>query len=306
MTSDDKTKTGSGPRAWIIASVVTALAAVAAGFLGTKYYVEQTSYYVDETNSQWIPYSPAKLTNLRGKGHVVLVSCQADWDLQSHKNKTIVEGPKIRQWLQSNNAIAMLADCTEESPETEKLLQSLSHGVVPVVAVYTSDTTEEPFVLLGAAPESDILDALERCLSGSGPVPAARNEPGRHYRLDERMSLIPPDGWEELKVMPGVVAFRGPPEDGFSPNFNVMRIVADPNDFLTEERAPAATRLPVDSAAGYDACKIRRTGMKGRPAVIYFLSEPGLIAMTTCTVGKSDTRDWTGVFDEVARSFRFE
>lgn len=115
-----------------------------------------------ESKMPWRPFSPEALAQARAEGKTVMVDFTADWCLTCKTNlKLSIDTERVRQRVQENGVLPMLADWTNESPMIKRALNDLGKNSIPVLAVWPADPNAEAIVLTDLLSESEVLDALE-------------------------------------------------------------------------------------------------------------------------------------------------
>jgi thiol:disulfide interchange protein len=125
----------------------------------------------------WEPFSRERLTDLRQKGATVLVDFSADWCMTCKYNlATAIETSKVKNEIERNRVVPLLADWTDGSPEIKLMLESLQSKSIPVLAVFpaarSGDRPPEPIVLRDLITETQVLTAIRE----AGPSRAAAAE----------------------------------------------------------------------------------------------------------------------------------
>jgi thiol:disulfide interchange protein len=125
----------------------------------------------------WEPFSRERLADLRQKGATVLVDFSADWCMTCKYNlATAIETSKVKNEIERNRVVPMLADWTDGSPEIKLMLESLQSKSIPVLAVFpaarSGDRPPEPIVLRDLITETQVLTAIRE----AGPSRAAPAE----------------------------------------------------------------------------------------------------------------------------------
>jgi len=115
----------------------------------------------------WEPFSRERLAELRRRGATVLVDFSADWCMTCKYNlATAIETNRVRQEIERNGVVPLLADWTDGSPEIKAMLESLESRSIPVLALYPSagpgDGPADPIVLRDLITESQVLEAIRR------------------------------------------------------------------------------------------------------------------------------------------------
>ena len=125
----------------------------------------------------WEPFSRERLADLRKKGATVLVDFSADWCMTCKYNlATAIETSKVKNEIERNRVVPLLADWTDGSPEIKLMLESLQSKSIPVLAVFpaarSGDRPPEPIVLRDLITETQVLTAIRE----AGPSRAAPSE----------------------------------------------------------------------------------------------------------------------------------
>ena len=125
----------------------------------------------------WEPFSRERLADLRQKGATVLVDFSADWCMTCKYNlATAIETSKVKNEIERNRVVPLLADWTDGSPEIKLMLESLQSKSIPVLAVFpaarSGDRQPEPIVLRDLITETQVLTAIRE----AGPSRAAPSE----------------------------------------------------------------------------------------------------------------------------------
>ncbi|MFM8892096.1 MAG: thioredoxin family protein [Planctomycetia bacterium] len=115
----------------------------------------------------WEPFSPERLADLRRSGTTVLVDFSADWCMTCKYNlATAIETEKVRQEIERNHVVPLLADWTDGSPDIKRMLESLQSRSIPVLAIFPAAepnaAAPEPIVLRDLLTESQVLSAIRR------------------------------------------------------------------------------------------------------------------------------------------------
>ena len=125
----------------------------------------------------WEPFSRERLADLRQKGATVLVDFSADWCMTCKYNlATAIETSKVKNEIERNRVVPLLADWTDGSPEIKLMLESLQSKSIPVLAVFpaarSGDRPPQPIVLRDLITETQVLTAIRE----AGPSRAAPAE----------------------------------------------------------------------------------------------------------------------------------
>jgi suppressor for copper-sensitivity B len=135
------------------------------------------------------PFSRARVADLHRQGHTVLVDFSADWCLTCKANlRFAIETSRVRDAIERNKVVPVLADWTEPSDEIKLALEGLGSKSIPVLAIFPAgkpgEPLPEPIVLRDLLTESQVLEALERAGPSCCPPPEIRaaSAPGRPGR----------------------------------------------------------------------------------------------------------------------------
>jgi thiol:disulfide interchange protein DsbD len=111
----------------------------------------------------WRKWSPEAVEQARKDGHPVLVDFTADTCLNCQVNKiTSLEIEQTRKKLKEIDAVAFLADFTDEDRAIARELQRYERAGVPLVLVYPKDPNKPAIVLPAVLAPSIVLDALDQ------------------------------------------------------------------------------------------------------------------------------------------------
>ncbi|HYV26377.1 MAG TPA: thioredoxin family protein [Candidatus Eisenbacteria bacterium] len=111
----------------------------------------------------WQPWSLAAVEKARSEGRPVFVDFTADWCVTCQANKkTSIEIPRVRAKLKEINAVALLADYTEEDDRITAELKKFGRAGVPLVLVYPKDPKSPAIVLPAVLTPGIVLDALSK------------------------------------------------------------------------------------------------------------------------------------------------
>lgn len=113
--------------------------------------------------SLWQKWSPEAVAKARAEGRPVLVDFTADWCVTCKYNKLVaLDTAEVRDMLRRINAVALVADNTDENPAIAAELRKFDRAGVPLVLVYPRDTNAPPIVLPTLLTKSLVLDALAK------------------------------------------------------------------------------------------------------------------------------------------------
>ena len=118
-----------------------------------------------ESLIEWEPFSRARLAELREEGSTVLIDFSADWCLTCKLNlATAIETSDVKNLIEENRVIPLLADWTEENDEIKRMLESLQSRSIPLLAIYPGcrpgEPMRDPIILRDLLTESQVLAAI--------------------------------------------------------------------------------------------------------------------------------------------------
>ena len=138
-------------KAWGIGLSMVALSALI-GFM----YFGPVKHYLP-----WEPYNEAQLAEYRREGKTVMVEFTARWCFNCQTNmRFAIDREKVKEVVDQNRVITMLADKSDPSPAINKKLQELGCNSIPLLAIYPPNG--EPILLEAIITESQLIGALER------------------------------------------------------------------------------------------------------------------------------------------------
>jgi thiol:disulfide interchange protein len=139
---------------WLIGAPIAALIATG-GF-----WIFRADKGQHELN--WIAYSPAALQKATAEGKTVLLDMTADWCPTCKVNLSVaINREAVKELVQKYDVVAMKADLTEETDETNALLEQLQSKSIPILAVYPADDPYRPYVLRDSIWQQDVLDLIK-------------------------------------------------------------------------------------------------------------------------------------------------
>jgi thiol:disulfide interchange protein len=109
----------------------------------------------------WEPFSPQALAMARAQGKTVLVDFTADWCLTCKVNlATAINRKEVKQLVEENNVVTLLADWSDESEMIKNALLELNSQSIPLMAIYPADPSRDVMVLPDVLTKQKVLDAL--------------------------------------------------------------------------------------------------------------------------------------------------
>jgi suppressor for copper-sensitivity B len=118
---------------------------------------------------EWQSYTPDKIAALQSEGKTVMVDFTADWCLTCQWNfKRAINTERVKEVVEKNQIVPMLADWTDESPEIGRQLAVLDSKSIPLLAIYPAGKPGKVVVLRDVISETQLLEALAK--AGSSKV----------------------------------------------------------------------------------------------------------------------------------------
>lgn len=119
---------------------------------------------------EWQDYAPDRIATLQAEGQTVMVDFTADWCLTCQWNfKRAINTDRIKEVVEKNGIVPMLADWTDESEEIGQQLARLESKSIPLLAIYPGGKPGEVLILRDVISEAQLLEALQK----AGPSRAA-------------------------------------------------------------------------------------------------------------------------------------
>ena len=139
-------------RNWSIAAAVAV-----AGTWGSFYYLQPSTYRL-----AWQDYNEVKLDALVAEGKTVMIDFTANWCPNCKLNLiNAIETKHVKELVESDNIVPMVADFTNYPPELKAKLGELNSISIPLLAIYSGRDQENPIVLRDVISESQLLKALK-------------------------------------------------------------------------------------------------------------------------------------------------
>jgi thiol:disulfide interchange protein len=112
---------------------------------------------------EWEAYAPDKIAALQAEGKTVMVDFTADWCLTCQTNfRFAINTNRVKEVVEQNQIVPMLADWTDESEEIQQRLAELDSKSIPLLAIYPAGKPGEVVVLRDVISETQLLTALEQ------------------------------------------------------------------------------------------------------------------------------------------------
>lgn len=116
----------------------------------------------------WQPFTPQALAAARAEGKTVMVDFTANWCLTCKWNlKFAIDRPRVRELIERNRVVPMLADWTDRSEMIKQQLNELGKNSIPLLVIWPPEG--EPIVKPDLLTESQVIEAL----SAAGPSRSA-------------------------------------------------------------------------------------------------------------------------------------
>ena len=139
-------------RGWVIATVVAAV-----GTIGSFYYLQPSQHQL-----AWQAYDEAKLDALVAEGKTVMIDFTANWCQNCKVNlMTAIETKKVKELVESDKIVPMVADFTNYPPALKAKLSELNSVSIPLLAIYSGGDAEHPKILRDLITESQLVEALK-------------------------------------------------------------------------------------------------------------------------------------------------
>ncbi len=111
----------------------------------------------------WSEWSPQAQATARSEGKTVLVDFTAQWCLTCKLNlKRAINTERVKELIDENGVVPLLADYTDRSPTIKDELESLDSRSIPLLAIYPPGPDAKPIVLRDLVSEADVVDALKQ------------------------------------------------------------------------------------------------------------------------------------------------
>lgn len=110
----------------------------------------------------WQPYSIAKLDKLLSQRKTVMVDFTANWCPTCQFNLlNAINTQAVKRAVTKNGIVALTADFSDSSPESDRLLAALGYQTIPVLAIFPADHPNEPIVLPDLISQGEIIETID-------------------------------------------------------------------------------------------------------------------------------------------------
>ncbi len=136
-------------RAWVMGSAVVA----ATAFL---------AFREREELLPWQPYTEARLMELQAQGKTIMVDFTANWCWNCKVNSEVaLNRQEVADVVEELDAVTLLADWSDESPDIEKKLKELGSNSIPLLAIYPAGKPNQPIILRDLLSSKQVVAALK-------------------------------------------------------------------------------------------------------------------------------------------------
>jgi suppressor for copper-sensitivity B len=112
---------------------------------------------------EWQPFSRPTLAQLTAEGKTVMIDFTAEWCPNCKFNMaTAINTQGVREIVQENGVVPMLADWTDAGEEVGQMLESLHSASIPVLAIFPAGKPNQPIVLRDVISQRALIEALKR------------------------------------------------------------------------------------------------------------------------------------------------
>ncbi len=134
----------------------------------------------------WQPFTPQALAAARAEGKTVMVDFTANWCLTCKWNlKFAIDRPRVRELIERNRVVPMLADWTDRSEMIKEQLNALGKNSIPLLVIWPPEG--EPIIKSDLLTESQVVEALTAAgpsrsvgaASTAGSLPPSPDHPRR-------------------------------------------------------------------------------------------------------------------------------
>lgn len=148
-------------KAWLISTAVAV-----AGTYGSFYTLQPSRYEL-----AWQEYEESTLDAMIAEGKTVMIDFTANWCQNCKLNlRVALETKQVKELLESEGIVPMVADLTNYSPKVQAKLRELNSLSIPVLAIYSGENPDNPVVLRDLVTESQVMTALQQAISSRPPA----------------------------------------------------------------------------------------------------------------------------------------
>jgi thiol:disulfide interchange protein DsbD len=154
-----------------------------AGLIGVLVIGATVGYLLREATGRkaevpWIPYSAARLSELRVEGVPVFLDFTASWCLTCKVNERVaLDNPEVRKRFSDRGVVWMVADWTNRDPAITQALTELGRSGVPTYVLYGPDSEAQPKLLPELLTPRLLLDELDKLPTARARAPELSSSP---------------------------------------------------------------------------------------------------------------------------------
>ena len=126
--------------------------------------VDPSTLATEESELPWVPYTTDAFNKARVNRKTVIVDFTADWCMTCKTlEKFVLNTPKVRKAVEAGGIIPFKADWTHGAADEEvtALMEQIGTKQVPMLAIFSADKPNEPFVFYEAYSQTSLLEKLE-------------------------------------------------------------------------------------------------------------------------------------------------
>ena len=126
--------------------------------LGAGFLMKPAPRYI-----QWLPYEESKLSQLLEQGQPVFLDFTASWCVSCFANEQrALNRADTAELFKKHGIVAMKADWSKSDPDITKALENLGRNSVPVYALYSPKSPQQPLLLPEILQFSDLEQAVAK------------------------------------------------------------------------------------------------------------------------------------------------
>ncbi len=150
------------------------LTAVLIGWVSFGMFSPRTEAQKNELIA-WQTFSTPQLDASIREGKTVMIDFTANWCPTCQLNTVFaIETPRVKELIEKNGVVPMLADWTEYSPEIKEKLLELQSRSIPLLAIYPAGRPQEVIILRDVITEKQLIDALQQAGPSAGGAEAEK------------------------------------------------------------------------------------------------------------------------------------